>query len=234
MSHTGSNAGPGRAAADDRVDHLEGLRTRLDRLHSQDHDGRMDRQKAVAGAARDLIDHLIATAAPSDVLADVEALLMRATASLRGHRGNRQLQPSASEEPGYGSDHLYWSPMTGLANPLAPPLDLSIEDGVVVGTGKYGAGYGGPPGCVHGGHIAAAFDEILGVVQALSGRMGLTGTLTVRYHSPTPLHTELRFEGRCDGLNGRKILTSAVALVDGVVTAEATCVFVAMTTPRDA
>jgi acyl-coenzyme A thioesterase PaaI-like protein len=232
VSHAGSDAGPAPSADDGRVDDLGRLRARLDRLRSQDQDGRMDSQKAVAGAARDLIDHLIATTAPSDVLADVEALLVRATASLRGHRGSRQLQPSSSEEPGYGSDHLYWSPMTGLANPLAPPLDLRIEDGVVVGVGRYGEGYGGPPGCVHGGHIAAAFDEVLGVVQALSGRMGLTGTLTVRYHSPTPLHTELRFEGRCDGLNGRKILTSAVALADGVVTAEATCVFVAMT-PRD-
>ena len=29
--------------------------------------------------------------------------------------------------------------------------------------------YEGPPGCVHGGFIAAAFDEVLGAVQSLSG-----------------------------------------------------------------
>jgi acyl-coenzyme A thioesterase PaaI-like protein len=123
--------------------------------------------------------------------------------------------------------------MSGLANPLAPPLDMRVEDGVVIGTGSYGAAYQGPPGCLHGGHIAAAFDEILGVVQALSGRMGLTGTLTVRYLSPTPLDTELRFGGRLDGLSGRKILTSATVLANGVVTAEASCIFIALTQPLE-
>ena len=44
--------------------------------------------------------------------------------------------------------------------------------------------------------VAAAFDEVLGFVQSLSGRPGMTGTLTVRYRKPTPLHTELRFDAQ--------------------------------------
>ena len=46
--------------------------------------------------------------------------------------------------------------------------------------------------------MAAAFDEVLGSAQSLGGRPGMTGTLTIHYRRPTPLHTELRFEGRVD------------------------------------
>ena len=36
----------------------------------------------------------------------------------------------------------------------------------------FGAAYEGPPGCVHGGYVAAAFDEVLGATQSLSGSPG--------------------------------------------------------------
>ena len=34
-------------------------------------------------------------------------------------------------------------------------------------TPRFGAAYEGPPGSVHGGIIAAAFDEVLGMTQSL-------------------------------------------------------------------
>ena len=37
----------------------------------------------------------------------------------------------------------------------------------------FGSAYEGPPGCVHGGFVAAAFDEVLGFVQSLGGQPGL-------------------------------------------------------------
>ena len=54
----------------------------------------------------------------------------------------------------------------------------------MVGTATFGAAYEGPPGCVHGGFVAAAFDEVLGSTQSLSGEPGMTGRLTVNYRSP--------------------------------------------------
>ena len=39
---------------------------------------------------------------------------------------------------------------------------------------------------------------VLGAAQTFSGAPGMTGTLTIRYRKPTPLHTDLRFEGRFD------------------------------------
>ena len=87
----------------------------------------------------------------------------------------------------------------------------ATADGVVVGTATYGAAYEGPPGCVHGGMLAAAFDIILGAASVAAQRPALTGTLTVRYRKGTPLHREIRYEGRLDRVEGRR--THVVARV---------------------
>ena len=66
-----------------------------------------------------------------------------------------------------------------------------------------GRPYEGPPGHVHGGFVAAAFDEVLGFVQSTTGQPGMTGTLTIRYRKPTPLDTDLRFEATVQRVEGR-------------------------------
>jgi acyl-coenzyme A thioesterase PaaI-like protein len=99
------------------------------------------------------------------------------------------------------------SPFIGRSNPLAPPMHLREVNGVVEGDVRFGSAYEGPPGCVHGGYIAGAFDELLGATQSLSGNPGMTGRLSVDYRSPTPLHTELRMRGELTAVEGRKILT---------------------------
>ena len=120
------------------------------------------------------------------------------------------------------------SPMLGRANPLAPPIGLCLEDGRIVGRATFGAAYEGPPGCVHGGYVAAAFDEVLGSTQSLSGAPGMTGRLTVHYRKPTPLHTELRFEGELESVTGRKILTTGKLWAGDVLCAEAEGLFISM------
>ena len=64
------------------------------------------------------------------------------------------------------------SPFIGRANPLAPPIRLQEVDGHLEGQVRFGSAYEGPPGCVHGGYIAGAFDELLGATQSLSGSPG--------------------------------------------------------------
>ncbi len=118
------------------------------------------------------------------------------------------------------------SPMLGQANPLAPPIELWVDDGVVHGRATFGAAYEGPPGCVHGGFVAAAFDEVLGSTQSLSGRPGMTARLAVDYRKPTPLHTELRFEGELVGVDGRKITTIGRVYAGSLLCAEAEALFV--------
>ena len=127
-----------------------------------------------------------------------------------------------------------YSPFLGVLNPLAPPIHMSwsTEQGSteVCGTVTYPGAYEGPPGCVHGGFIAAGFDEVLGFTQAHANRPGMTASLTIDYRSPTPLHRELQFRGRIERIEGRKTFTSAelVVAADGRLCAQATGLFIAL------
>ncbi len=118
------------------------------------------------------------------------------------------------------------SPLMGPGNPVAPPLQMRWEDDRVVGTAVFGQQYEGPPGHVHGGFVAAAFDEVLGMAQSLSGQSGMTGRLVVHYRQPTPLHRELTFEGRVEKREGRKIFTTATLHDGETLCAEAEGLFI--------
>ena len=54
----------------------------------------------------------------------------------------------------------------------------------------------------------------------------MTGTLVVRYRKPTPLYREVRFTGRVDSVDGRKIFTSATLHDGETLCAEAEAIFV--------
>jgi len=87
--------------------------------------------------------------------------------------------------------------------------------------------YEGPPGGVHGGYLAGLFDDVLGGTQQLiEGHSGLTGTLTVRYRSITPLETELHFRGWIDHVSGRRIRAKATCHAGERLTAEAEALFI--------
>lgn len=183
--------------------------------------------RRLAEAMRLVIERLVATRAPQEVLARAASELEQVAAALEGHPRGHTFEGFA-ESANAGDPHAFFdhSPIIGRANPLAPPLDLSVVDGKVQGSATFGSAYEGPPGAVHGGYVAAAFDEVLGMTQSLGGRPGMTGTLTVRYRRPTPLHTELRFEGELDRVEGRKIFTLGRVFAGGNVTAEAEAVFI--------
>src|SRR5881628_1030391 len=82
---------------------------------------------------------------------------------------------------------------------------FEVEDGVVSPV-VVSRMYEGPPGAVHGGIVAAYLDEILGgaVVRA-TGKIVVTGELTVRYVRPTPTETPLLGRGRGVGDPGRYV-----------------------------
>jgi acyl-coenzyme A thioesterase PaaI-like protein len=92
--------------------------------------------------------------------------------------------------------------------------------------GTFPAAYQGPPGYVHGGWVALAFDELLGMANIAAGHPGMTGRLTVRYLKPTPLHRPVELHGRTERVEGRRIVSTGEMIVDGVVTAEAEGLFV--------
>lgn len=132
-----------------------------------------------------------------------------------------------------GLEFVDRSPIIGNMNALAVPMEVGVtsaDDGspLVEGRVTFPGSYQGPPGCVHGGFIAAYFDEVLGVVQALSGQPGMTANLSVNYRSPTPLHRPLVFRARIVSVEGRKIFTAGTLHHGETLCAEATAVFVSM------
>jgi acyl-coenzyme A thioesterase PaaI-like protein len=121
------------------------------------------------------------------------------------------------------------SGITGHSNPLAAPVHLWVDGDRVRGWAEYRQQYEGPPGCVHGGFVAAAFDDLLGAAQLLSGTAGFTGTLTVRMVRPTPLNHRIDYEAGLVRVGGRKIFTWGKATSGGELVAEAEGLFI---TPR--
>jgi len=118
------------------------------------------------------------------------------------------------------------NPLSGISNPLAPPLNIWIDGDVAHGRATLGWAYEGPPGSVHGGFVAALFDQFMGMAQAIGKQPGMTGTLRVRYHHRTPLNVELRLVGRLERLEGRKTIVSAELWAGDRRTADCEALFV--------
>lgn len=108
-------------------------------------------------------------------------------------------------------------------------MRLWVEGDEVRGEVIAGAQYQGPPGHIHGGFVAALFDEALGYAQWLAGNPGMTGTLKIRYLRPTPLYTKLRMEATVQRVHGRKIFTEARLYAGELLTAEAEGLFISLT-----
>ena len=119
-----------------------------------------------------------------------------------------------------------YSPLVGPRNPIAPPIEFFVEDGRLHGRVTYGAAYVGPPQCVHGGIIAATFDELLGSTNLVHEAGGMTGTLTVRYREPTPIAKPCELLGWIDRIDGRKVFTHGEMRCEGRLTAEAEGIFI--------
>ena len=186
-------------------------------------------KRRLATAIRDVIERLITTEAPEDELRTAADRLERYAEHLLNHP--RQYVTWGNPEAalaGTTGGFFDNSPLMGRANPLAPPIDLRVEDGVVRGRANFGWAYQGPPGHLHGGFVAAMFDEALGMAQSTTGNPGMTGTLTVRYRRPTPLYTELDIEARVLRVEGRKIFTEAKLFSAGALLAEAEAIFVSI------
>lgn len=120
------------------------------------------------------------------------------------------------------------SPLSGHCNPIAPPMNIWIDGDKARGRVTMDWQYEGPPGCVHGGWIAALFDDFLGMGQKLTGQPGFTGTLKVRYIKPTPLEEELTLVGWVDRIEGRKNILTGEMYAGTLLTARAEGLFVNM------
>ena len=188
-----------------------------------------DARFRLAEAARRVIEQLTSSTASDDAFEQARDLVEQAAGVLDA-RGHDRLYSGAEASLSDHQDAIFldFSPLVGGLNPLAPPIAMHVDGGDVVGDVVFGSAYEGPPGCVHGGFIAASFDEVLGFAQSLGGQPGMTARLQISYRSPTPLHRPLRFVGRIDRVEGRKIHTSATLHHGDTLCAEAEGLFVSV------
>jgi acyl-coenzyme A thioesterase PaaI-like protein len=178
-------------------------------------------------AARRLIAAIVNGAAPASDLEAATDELERLADLLEPHARHSRYDGTPGVQRGGDNTAILEShPFMGPSNPLAPPISLTRDADGARATVIYGHQYEGPPGRVHGGFIAAAFDQILGAAAALAGRVFFTGTLSVKYRKPTPLHVPIEMEGAIDSIRPRTIQVSGRMLVDGEITAEAEAVMV--------
>jgi acyl-coenzyme A thioesterase PaaI-like protein len=184
--------------------------------------------RRLAEAGRVVIERLATTDAPHEVIEAAASLLEEAAATLEGARKTRSYDGFAEAGPAGGDEHAHLdhSPIMGKANPIAPDARIEWGGDRVFLYATFGSAYEGPPGSVHGGWVAATFDEVLGMAQSMGGQPGMTGTLSIKYRKPTPLHRELRFEGTLDRVDGRKIFTTGRCYDGDTLTAEAEGLFI--------
>lgn len=128
--------------------------------------------------------------------------------------------------PGPAGRLLERSPVGGRANPVSAPLSYTFDGEHTRAHAVFGEQHEGPTGHAHGGVVAAAFDELLGIAQMAAGVAGQTVALTVRYLRPTPLRTPITFEARVDEVTGRRTRLSATCTAGERLLARAEGTFV--------
>ncbi len=136
--------------------------------------------------------------------------------------------PLGMEVDSSGRVRDHGNPMVGMRNPVAPPLTVTCDaKGDARALVELGAAYEGPPGCVHGGIIAAILDQVLGTIPARIGRPGMTAYLNTTYRRPTALGAQHTVTGWVERVEGWKVLTRGeIRDPEGRVTVEGEGLFV--------
>ena len=120
-------------------------------------------RRRLATAMREVIERLVTSGAPEDELREAAVALERYAEHLETHPRLLRREGFGETSPaGDVAEFFDMSPLIGLSNPLSPPVELWIDENRAFGRVRFGSAYEGPPGHVHGGFIAAAFDEVLG------------------------------------------------------------------------
>ncbi len=188
--------------------------------------------RALAVELRGIIEALAVNEFDVDAVEHATELAARIRACLAGPPRPRWYEADAGDV-GAASRvaYLEQSPVRGRLNPIAPPIALETGtrgDGTpaVQGRVRLGKAYEGPPHGVHGGWVAALFDEVLGSAQNLADAQGVTGLLKIRYRHVTPVDEELRFEAWVESRRERRMIARATCHAGDTLTADAEGLFV--------
>ena len=100
------------------------------------------------------------------------------------------LLSSTSSEGPHQRPRYGMGPMASPHDPVFPKPQIEHVNGITQGR----IHFEGPPGCVHGGFVAAFSDQILEQHNMANDSSGMTARLVVDYRRPTPLDRPLSFE----------------------------------------
>lgn len=188
----------------------------------------------LADQTRKFITALRRANASQDALVNATELLRQATDLLTPfHTEGLPMQGRLGDSGPTGiskkpREFFPWSPIIGPLNPISADMHLEFNEGEERTRGRafFATQFTGPPGMVHGGIIALAFDELLGATNVCLGLGGFTGTLSVRYERPTPIEAEIALDAWVESVEGRKVRTVGTMSFGGEVTARAEGIFI--------
>src|SRR5438477_2115126 len=93
--------------------------------------------------------------------------------------------------------------VSGDANPMGLDVQFFRDGDEAVSRAVLGPAFEGAPTRVHGGIVAAVFDDLMGFVLSIVESPAYTAELTVRYRRPTPVGEEIEFRARLGDRRGR-------------------------------
>lgn len=189
-------------------------------------------KRRVAAAVRLLTEVLVTSSPDTSKMHDIAEQLENTAADFAASpRVYGRLDWIKSGKHGsFGQVSHELNPLAGYSNPLAPPIIARIEGDMAIGRCFCGWAYEGPPGSVHGGYVAAIFDQFMGFAQILGKRPGMTGYLHVDYLKRTPLTTDLHLEAKIYKQSGRKTYMEGKMFAGKELTATCDALFIE---PRD-
>lgn len=195
--------------------------------------GRDRELRGLADAVRRLALLTVTNTAPAGETAMLAAELERVADRLAGFVPEERFSRFAPADGAQRGpiDASPYDIVHGPFNPLALPVDMSLDPPRAIGRARFNTLYEGPPGCVHGAVIASVFDMVFSAANHVAGAGGPTVRLSVDYRRPTRLDHEAVFEGWVASREGRKVHTAGRVTQNGAVTVEAVGTFV--TLPRE-
>ncbi|MEM8922933.1 MAG: PaaI family thioesterase [Actinomycetota bacterium] len=160
---------------------------------------------AIARVVNELADR--ASAAPARTKAE-------AFARYTGHqRIEHFLDTGTWPDPPDDGDPVLFDALSfvgGALSPIGGGAEFAREGDRAVARVRFGPSYEGPPTRVHGGMLAATFDEVMGALFRVLGLpSAFTASLTVRYEAPAPLGADLVFAAWLEAVDGRKFTVRA-------------------------
>jgi acyl-coenzyme A thioesterase PaaI-like protein len=191
----------------------------------EDVDAEWAARRRLADALRELSERCVLTETGAAQLEEAAALVQRAT----------QLLPTGRTAAEAFVDQRYFElparwidrgAMSGRSNPVAPPMQVEMDGKVARCRIVLSERYVGAPGIVHGGLLAACFDQVCGHCAVAQGYPGLTVQLNIRYQHPAHVHTEILFEAEIAEVIGRQVTVAATCSREGQTLATGRAVFV--------